>query len=96
MNKFLNEIIDTKEFELKKYYFEKEYPLGQIVLIDNESITRSLTLTPEQKNNFLHISEQKGKIEAYDKMFHGNRILIRWENGEKSWLEHVFLLTKIR
>lgn len=93
MNKFLNEILDKPENEVSySDYLDREYRLGQIVIIDNESIVKSFFLTEEQKKDLLNISEQKGIIEAHD---YGGRILVRWEFGQKTWLEHLFLLTKI-
>jgi outer membrane protein assembly factor BamD (BamD/ComL family) len=95
MNKFLNEILDKHKPQITEFYLEKEYPLGQLVIIDNENIIKSYNISEDQKKDLFNISEQKGIIEAHDKRHYGGRILIRWEFGQKTWLEHSFLLTKI-
>ena len=92
MIKFLNEIIDKPE-NVSIFLNEKEFPLGQTIIIDCEVFWLA---QKKIKNKFVDISELedkvelKGIVESYER----DNLLIKWEDGSKSWV-YYRILTKI-
>ena len=89
MIKFLKEIIDKPE-NVSIFLKEKEFPLGQTIIIDSEVFWLA---QKRIKNKFIDISgledkvELKGIVESYER----DNLLIKWEDGSKSWVYYTIL-----